>query len=117
MLPTITFDDFAKIDMRMGLVVRAEVPEGSRSVIRLTVDFGEELGERTIFVGIKPWYEPKELEGKTLPFVVNLEPKTIGDLGESQGMMLAASPRDDDGNERAVLLLPDMKVDKGTKLR
>lgn len=111
----INFNDFVKVDLRVGTVVAAEVPEGSKSVIKLTVDFGEELGEKTIFSGIKEWYSPEDLIGKQLPFVVNLPAKKIGDLGESQGMILAAAPMKE-GKKTAVLLTLTEEVPNGTEL-
>jgi len=113
----ITFQDFAKVEMRIGEVKKAEVPEDSQSVIKLLVDFGEEFGERTIFAGIKEWYEPDGLVGKRLPFIVNIPPKKMGELGESQGMLLAVIGRDNDGEERPVLLAPENKVPPGSQLR
>ena len=89
---------FQKLDIRIGTVVSADVPEWSHWVMRMTVDFGTELGERTIFSGIMKFYKPEELIGKQFPFVINLKPKRIGPANEageyeySQGMMLMATP-------------------------
>ncbi len=55
MKPLINFDDFAKVDIRIGTVIKAEVPEWSHWVIKLTVDFGKELGEKIIFTGLISW--------------------------------------------------------------
>jgi methionyl-tRNA synthetase len=112
MKDTIAFEDFAKVDIRMGTVTAAEVPEGSNKVIKLTVDFGEEEGVRTIFSGIKDWYEPTDLVGKILPFIINLLPKRMGNLGESQGMLVAAISTEN-GSEKAVLLEPTGNVKNG----
>lgn len=112
----ISIDDFAKIDIRVGTIVSAEVPEGSKKVIKLEVDFGEEFGKRIIFSGIKEFYEPVELIGKQLPFVVNLAPKKIGSLGESQGMLFAAAPIGADGTHGCVLLQPINGVPNGTQV-
>lgn len=122
-MDTISFADFAKVEIRIGEVKAAEVPEGSEKVIKLTVDFGQpqadidqpqadfEGGERTIFAGIKKWYEPGTLVGKRLPFVVNLEPKKMGALGYSQGMLMAVIHE-----EKAVLLEPQGEVDLGDQI-
>ena len=112
MKDTIAFEDFAKVDIRMGEVMAAEVSEGSKNLIKLTVDFGADLGERTIFSGIKEWYTPNEVVGKILPFIVNLQPKRMGNLGESQGMLVAAISSEGD-DEKAVLLVPIGSVSKG----
>lgn len=112
MKDTIVYDDFAKLDIRIGTVKEATIPEGSNKLIRQVVDFGEELGEKVIFSGIKEWYSPEEMVGKQLPYVVNLEPrKMMGE--ESQGMLMAAGSQ---AQNRAVLLEPDKEVEPGTPL-
>ena len=109
MKPTITFDDFAKIDLRVGTVTECEEKEGSEKLLRLTVDFGEE-GTRKIFSGIKQWYKPEALIGKQFIFVVNLAPRKMMDE-ESQGMLLAA-----DG-EKPEPLQATAQVPAGTMIR
>ncbi len=85
----VSFTDFAKLDLRVGLVVEAEDITESQNLIRMKVDLGADYGIRTIFAGIKKWYTPDKLKGKKFIFVANLESKKM--LGqESQGMMLAA---------------------------
>ena len=115
MKPTITYPDFAKLDLRMGLVKEAAFPEGSQHLIRCVVDFGKELGERIIFSGIKHWYSPEDLIGKTLPYLINLEPKKMMNE-DSQGMLITAAPEEEPGKSTAVLLLPDQKIPPGTKI-
>src|SRR6266567_1080499 len=88
MKPIISYEDFAKLDLRVGTVINCEEKEGSEKLLRLTVDFGEE-GTRTIFSGIKKWYMPEDLKGKQFVFVFNLAPRKMMDE-ESQGMLLAA---------------------------
>lgn len=113
-MDTITIDDFAKVDIRVGKVVEAKEVEGSEKLIRCVVDFGSEVGTRIIFSGIKKWYKPEDLEGKLLPYIVNLEPrKMMGE--ESQGMLVAAAP-EVDGEKEAVLLTPLSDVEPGTKI-
>ncbi|OGM75622.1 hypothetical protein A2382_02700 [Candidatus Woesebacteria bacterium RIFOXYB1_FULL_38_16] len=89
----VTFQDFQKLDIRIGTVIKAEIPEWSHWVMKLTVDFGEPpdgLGTKTIFAGFMHFFTPSELEGNQYPFIVNLEPKKIGPLGDfSEGMILA----------------------------
>lgn len=125
-MSNINFNDFLKLDIRIGTVVKAEVPEWSHWVTKLTVDLGEETGERTIFAGVMHFYKPEELEGKQFPFIVNLEPKKMGPEGDmSEGMMMAASPvldkpmkiGDDELTEKPVLMSPTEKVPNGTKVR
>lgn len=120
----VSFKDFKKLDIRIGTVKKAEVPEWSHWVIKLTVDLGEEIGERTIFAGVLGFYEPKELEGRQMPFIVNLEPKKIGPKGDySEGMMLAANKHlkkpvkvaeGEESDEKPVLFELTEKVPNGT---
>ena len=108
----ISFEDFEKVDIRMGTVVEATVPEWSHWVMKLTVDLGEEIGERIIFAGVMKHYKPEELIGKQLPFVVNIAPKKIGSEGDySNGMMLAA------GDDRPHIFQLQENVENGTKVR
>ncbi len=87
----VTIQDFQKLDIRIGTVIKAEVPEWSHWVMKLTVDFGTEIGKRTIFAGIMHFYKSQDLEGKQFPFVINIERKKMGPEGDfSEGMLLAA---------------------------
>jgi methionine--tRNA ligase beta chain len=116
----ISFDDFSKVDIRIGTVIKAEVPEWSHWVTKLTVDFGKELGEKIIFTGMMKFYKPEEFEGKQFPFVVNLKPKKIGPEGDfSNGMLMAASGSEDEKDEEAkpILFQLQSKVANGTKVR
>lgn len=124
-MANINFKDFQKLDIRFGTVVKAEVPKWSHWVVKLTVDLGEEIGERTVFAGVLGFYKEKDLEDKQFPFVVNLEPKKIGPEGDySQGMMLAGCRKlekpvkvaGEETYEEPVLLMPEKKVPSGTKV-
>lgn len=116
-MDTIKFDDFAKLDIRIGTVTHAEVPEWSHWVMKLNVSFGPEIGERTIFAGIMKWYKPEDIEGKQFPFVVNIEPKKMGPKGDfSQGMMLAVCNPKNEEDKPLLFQLPE-KVEDGTKIR
>lgn len=109
MKPIITYDDFAKLDLRVGTVKECVKKEGSEKLLRLTVDFGEE-GERNILSGLAPWYQPEELVNKQFIFIINLEPRKL--MGEeSQGMILAA-----DG-EKPLPLTPSEEAPKGSPIR
>jgi len=127
----IQYDDFAKLDIRIGTVVAAELVPDTDKLIKCTVDFGlkpsgkpdgsaehsseaNDLGEkdiRTIVSGIAQWKKPEELVGKQLPYIVNLAPRMLRGV-ESQGMLLAAS--DENG---VALIFPERNVPNGTKLR
>jgi methionyl-tRNA synthetase len=89
----INFDDYSKIEIRVGQIVAAEVPEGSNKLIQFRVDFGAEIGQKTIFSGIKEWYTPEELVGVKTMWVVNLAPKKTP-FGDSEGMLFACDTRE-----------------------
>ncbi|WP_445365513.1 methionine--tRNA ligase [Microbulbifer sp. ANSA001] len=85
----IQFDDFAKVDLRIALIAKAEHVEGAGKLLRLTLDLGGET--RQVFAGIKSAYSPEELEGKHTVMVANLAPRKMR-FGVSEGMVLAAGP-------------------------
>ena len=93
MKPIINFDDYVKIEVRVGKIVEAVVPEGSNKLIQFRVDFGGEIGQKTIFSGIKEWYSPEELVGVKTMWVVNLAPKKTP-FGDSEGMLFACDTVD-----------------------
>ncbi|GAB1268659.1 methionine--tRNA ligase [Aurantivibrio infirmus] len=85
----IKFDDFAKVDLRVAKIVKAEHVEGADKLLRLTLDLGGET--RNVFAGIKSAYDPADLEGKLTVMVANLQPRKMK-FGMSEGMVLAAGP-------------------------
>ncbi|MDP5209398.1 methionine--tRNA ligase [Microbulbifer sp. 2205BS26-8] len=85
----IPFDDFAKVDLRIALIAKAEYVEGAGKLLRLTLDLGGET--RQVFAGIKSAYTPEQLEGKHTVMVANLAPRKMR-FGISEGMVLAAGP-------------------------
>lgn len=95
--PTIQFDDFAKIDLRIAKIVSAEHVEGADKLLCLQLDIGTET--RQVFAGIKSAYSPEELCGKLTVMVANLAPRKMR-FGMSEGMVLAAGPG---GNELYIL--------------
>lgn len=113
----ISFSDFSEVDIRIGTVIKADVPEWSHWVIRMEVDLGPEIGIKKAFSGIMKFFKPVDLEGKQFPFVVNLEPKKIGpDKELSEVMMIMAVPKEDEETP-TVLFQLQSKVDDGTKVR
>ncbi len=120
-MDTITIDDFQKLNIRIGTVKEATVPEWSHWVMKLDVDFGKEIGKRIIFAGIMKFFKPDDLKGKQFPFVVNIEPKKIGPEGDfSQGMILAVDlveDKDKPEEGRPILFEIPEKVPNGTKVR
>ncbi len=84
----ISFSNFITNDIRVGEVLEAILVDGSSKLLELTVNLGEDYGERTIFTGMQKWYGPEDFKGKKFLFVANLEPKQM--MGkESQGMLLS----------------------------
>jgi len=106
----ISIEEFERLDIRVGKVLKAERVPRSRKLIRLEVDLGEK-GLRQLVAGIAGYYEPEELVGMNIVVLANLKPKKIMGI-ESRGMLLAA---DIDG--RPVLLTVAEDVPPGTKVR
>lgn len=108
----ITYDDFAKLKIALGKILSVDVVEGADKLLRLSVDVGEET-PRQIVSGIRLFFEdPQTLVGKTFPFLINLEHRTIRGV-ESQGMILAAST--EEGG--FALLEPHPPLPPGTKIK
>jgi methionyl-tRNA synthetase len=99
----ITYEEFRRIDLRLAVVKQAEAVEGTDKLIRITVDIGG--SERQIVSGIKQWYKPEELVGKTIIVVANLKPAKLKGI-ESYGMLLAA---ESDGDLRLATIDGDIK--------
>jgi methionyl-tRNA synthetase len=107
----ISYDDFAKLEIRIGEIKAVDIVEDADKLLRLTVDFGEEV-PRQIVSGIRTYFEdPQWLVGKKCPFLTNLEPRVIRGL-ESQGMILAASHETTLG-----LLFPHQDLPLGTRIK
>ena len=88
--PMVSFDDFAKVDMRVGEVLSCEAVEGSNKLLKFQIDLGFE--QRTIFSGIAQSYpNPQELVGRKVIAVVNFAPRKMAKFGVSEGMLLSAS--------------------------
>jgi methionyl-tRNA synthetase len=107
---TIEFEDFAKLDLRIGKIVKAEHVEGADKLLQLTVDIGDET--RNIFAGIKSAYAPEDLEGKLTIVVANLKPRKMR-FGLSEGMVLAAGP----GGKDLWVLSPDEGAQAGMRVK
>ena len=108
---TITFDDFAKVDMRIALIKTADFVEGSDKLLRLQLDLGGET--RQIFSGIRSAYpDPKALEGRLTIMVANLAPRKMR-FGISEGMVMAAGP----GGKEIFLLSPDSGAQPGMQVK
>ncbi|MDP2668463.1 MAG: methionine--tRNA ligase subunit beta [bacterium] len=105
----VSYDDFKKIDLRIGKILTAERIEGSDKLLKLEVDIGDE--KRQIIGGIGKVYPPESLIGREIVIVANLEPRKLMGL-ESQGMLLAA---DDEG--KPTLLAPYADVPPGSVIK
>ena len=102
----ITFEDFNKLEIRIGKILSVQRVEGTDKLIELVVDIGVE--QRSLVAGIAQWYSSEELIGKLIPVLVNLEPKKMRGI-TSNGMILAA-----DVEGKPVLLHPDRDVPPGS---
>ncbi|MES2509537.1 MAG: methionine--tRNA ligase [Pseudomonadota bacterium] len=113
--PTITIDDFAKIDLRIALIVNCEAVEGSTKLLRLTLDVGEGR-TRNVFSGIASAYKPADLVGKHTVMVANLAPRKMK-FGISEGMVLAASHGDEKTQPGIYVLEPSPGASPGMRVR
>jgi methionyl-tRNA synthetase len=102
--PTISIDDFAKVDLRIAEIVNCEAVEGSTKLLRLTLDVGEGK-TRNVFSGVASMYKPEDLKGKLTVMVANLAPRKMK-FGVSEGMVLAASHADDKTDAGIYVLHP-----------
>ncbi len=107
----ITYDDFMKVDLRLAKVLACEEVKKSKKLLKLTLDVAGE--ERTVVSGIKKWYAPADLVGKTVVLVANLKPATLCGV-ESRGMVLAVS---DPADEHLALIQPSADMPSGYVVR
>jgi tRNA-binding protein len=105
----ITYDDFAKLDMRVAKVIQVEKILGKSKIVKGVIDLGYE--KRDVIIGGAEYYQPEELIGKTVIALVNLEPRKIGGI-ESGAMLLAA-----DLNDKHFWLTVPKDVALGTKIK
>ena len=112
-MASITFDDFRKVDIRVGEVIRAEpYPEARKPAIKLWIDFGSDIGEKRSSAQITTHYKPENLIGKQVMGVVNFPPRQIGKF-MSEVLVLGLS--DEQGG--IVLISPDQNVEKGERMQ
>ncbi|MAW29784.1 MAG: methionine--tRNA ligase [Gammaproteobacteria bacterium] len=107
---TIEFDDFAKLDLRIAKIEKAEHVEGADKLLKLTLDIG--TGQRQVFAGIKAAYQPDDIVGRLTVMVTNLAPRKMR-FGVSEGMVLAAGP----GGQDLFLLSPDSGAEPGMEVK
>jgi methionine--tRNA ligase beta chain len=106
----IPFDDFMKLEIRIGKIEDAIQVPGSRNLLKLIVDFGSE--KRQSVAGLLQYYKPEELVGKKFAFVLNLQRRKLMGV-ESQCMVLAA----DDNKGNVILLSPEKDISVGSRIR
>jgi len=105
----ISIEDFVKLDIRVGKIIEVEDAETKKPMYKIKVDFGP-LGKKQAIAGIKPNYSKEELLNKKFIFVINLEPKKIGNV-LSECMILAATQGD-----KVVVLQPERDIEIGAKI-
>ncbi len=108
--PEITFDDFDKIDLRVGKIIAAEKVENADKLLKFTVKLGEE--ERTILSGVAPYYTPEYMLNKSVVVVANLKPRKIRGI-ESKGMILYAF---DENYDKLLFVTPEQDIASGTEV-
>lgn len=107
--PNVAFDDFSKLDLRVGKVLECiKVPKADK-LLQFLIDDG--MGKRTIISGIAAWYKPEDLVGKQVCFIANLEPRKLKGI-ESQGMILSV----EDGGCNLSLITPSKDVEPGSQI-
>ena len=108
----VNFEDWSKLDLRVGKVFEVEDIEGADKLYKFTIDLGSEIGKRTICAGIKLYYSKEELLGKKVVVFVNLKPRKMRGI-ESEGMILAACTTDE---SEVRLITPEKDIEVGSKV-
>ena len=110
-MPQITYEDFRKVDIRVGRIISAEdFPEAKKPAYKLTIDFGKEIGIKKSSAQICKYYTKKELVGKLVMGVVNFPEKQIGPM-KSEVLTLGV-----DGKNGIVIIIPEREVELGKRL-
>jgi methionyl-tRNA synthetase len=110
--PIVQYEDFTKLDLRVARVVAAEAHPNADKLVVLKVDMGGGQ-ERQILAGIRQWYAPEQLVGKSIVLVANLAPRKMRGL-ESNGMLLAATVKEGDEYRDVVVITLDREVPPGS---
>ncbi|MGB9708133.1 MAG: methionine--tRNA ligase [Candidatus Pacearchaeota archaeon] len=111
-METIPFNEWAKLDLRVGKIVGVKPHPNADKLVLLEIDLGKELGKRTLVAGIKQYYNEKELKGKQIIVFTNLEPKEVRGV-KSGGMILAAVNND---KSKVILITPEKEIEPGSKV-
>lgn len=107
----INYEDFAKVEFRIGEIVEAINVENSEKLIRLIVDFGS-YGKKVVYSGIRKYYDASELVNKKTVFVVNMVPKSI--MGENSEAMIFGAETED--SEKLSILLLEKEIPNGSRV-
>ena len=105
----VTYEEFSKMDLRIGKIANAEPVQGSRNLVKMLIDIGDE--SKQAVASIAQYYNPKDLEGKSVAVIANLQPRKMFGL-ESNVMILAA-----EDDKTVSILLPDRPVKTGSKIK
>lgn len=108
--PCVQYDDFARLDLRVGTIREVAAHPNADKLLVLKVDLGSE--QRQIIAGIRAYYSPEALLGRQIVVVANLAPRKMRGL-ESQGMLLAASSEDENGR-KVIFLTPEQEIAPGS---
>ena len=109
-LPSVTFDDFTKMDIRVGKILQAEKVAKTKKLMKLLIDTG--VDQRTVVSGIAEYFEPEDVIGKQVSILINLEPLEIRGI-QSQGMILMAENADG----RLTFVSPQTEVKNGSTIK
>jgi len=109
----VSFDEWSKLDLRVGKILQIEDIEGADKLYKLTIDLGSEIGERVVCAGVKEHYSKEELKNKKIIIFVNLTPRKLKGI-ESQGMILAACTENE---SKIILISPEKDIEIGSKVR
>ena len=113
-MQTISFQDFEKLDIRVGTIIKAEAfPEAKKPAYKLEIDFGKEIGIKRSSAQITKHYTKEQLKGKKCILFVNLAPRMMRSI-QSDGMILAAVSEDE---SKVILLQPEKDIEIGSKIR
>lgn len=124
-IANVEFSEWSKLNLRVAQIKKVEEIKGADKLYKLTLDVGEEIGERIVCAGIKEYYSKEELEEKKIILFVNLTPRKMRGI-ESQGMILAASnpsslspdhpPQGKAKKEKVVLICPEKDIENGARI-
>jgi|SRR3989344_6070528 len=109
----VSFDNWQKLDLRVGKILKVEDIEGADKLYKLEVDLGKEIGKRTLVAGIKKNYNKDELKGKKIVIIANLAPRKLKGI-ESKGMLLAAVNSDE---SKIIFIEPEKDIEAGSRIR